>query len=186
MNQYLIAFCYLFTTVLLFLAFFIIRAVPSGSPLNIDLYCDNMIISLAIYNLAELRYCSNATKETLEEPVDEDWNNNWNDNEDQDNNEGWNHADDWIPGLGNQPQLNTPEWIDWVFTYISLNQIKEIAGRLFAQNFQSNYKAEHGIPYRVVTPEPSIPELEEKPVEEAQGQWEIGSNNEISGFGHFE
>jgi hypothetical protein len=38
MNQYLIAFCYLFTIVHLFLAFFIICAVPSGSPLNIDLY----------------------------------------------------------------------------------------------------------------------------------------------------
>jgi hypothetical protein len=138
MNQYLIAFCYLFTIVLLFLAFFIIRAVPSGSPLNIDLYHDNMIISLAIYNLAELRYHSNTTKETLEEPVDEDWNNNWNNNENQDNNEGWNHADDWTPGLGNQPQLNTPEWIDRVFAYISLDQIREITGCLFAQNFRSN------------------------------------------------
>jgi hypothetical protein len=56
MNQYLLAFCYLFTTILLFLAFFIVRAVPAGSPLNIDLYRDNTIISLAIYNLAELSY----------------------------------------------------------------------------------------------------------------------------------
>jgi hypothetical protein len=111
----------------LFLAFFIIRAVPSGSPLNIDLYRDNTIISLAIYNPAELSYRFNSTKETLEYPVEDDWNNNWNDNEDQDNNEGWNHANDWTPGLGNQPQLNTPEWIDWVFAYISLDQIREIA-----------------------------------------------------------
>jgi hypothetical protein len=186
MSQYLIAFCYLFTIALLFLAFFIIRAVPSGSPLNIDLYHDNMIISLAIYNPAELRYCSNSAKETLEYPVEDDWNNNWNDNEDQDNNEGWNHADDWTPGLGNQPQLNTPEWIDWVFAYISLDQIREIAGCLFAQNFRTQYEAEHRIPFRIVTPEPSIPELEEEPVEEAQGQWEIGSNDEIPGLGNFE
>jgi hypothetical protein len=65
MSQYLIAFCYLFTTVLLFLAFYIIRAVPFSSPLNIDLYRDNTIISLAIYNPAELSYQLNSTKETL-------------------------------------------------------------------------------------------------------------------------
>jgi hypothetical protein len=185
MNQYLIAFCYLFTIALLFLASFIIRAVPSGSPLNIDLYRDNTIISLAVYNPAELSYHSNTAKDTLEYPVEDGWNNNWNDSEDQDNNEGWNHTDDWIPGLGNQPQLNTPEWIDWVFAYISLSQIREIAGRLFAQNFRTNYEAKDGIPFRVVTPEPSIPELEEEPVEEAQGQWEIGSNDKIPGFGNF-
>jgi hypothetical protein len=185
MNQFLIAFCYLFTITLLFLAFLIVRAVPSSSPLNIDLYCDNTIIFLAIYNPAELSYHPNVTKKTLEYPVEDNWNNNWNDNEDQDNNEGWNHAGDWTPGLGNQPQLNTPEWIDWVFAYISLDQIREIAGHLFAQNFWSNYEAKHGIPFRVVTPEPSIPELEEEPVEEAQGQCEIGSNDEIPGFGNF-
>jgi hypothetical protein len=182
MNQFLIAFCYLATITLLFLAFFIIRTVPSGSPLNIDLYHDNMIISLAIYNPAELSYCSNVTKETLEYPVEDNWNNNT----DQDNNKGWNHADDWTPGLGNQSQLNTPEWIDWVFAYISLNQIREITGRLFAQNFRSNYEAEHEIPFCIVTPEPSIPELKEEPVEEAQGQWEIRSNNEIPGLDNFE
>jgi hypothetical protein len=48
-----------------------------------------------------------------------------------------------------------------------------------------NYEAEHGIPFQVVTPEPSIPEVKEEPVEEAQGQWEIGSNNEIPGLGNF-
>jgi hypothetical protein len=50
----------------------------------------------------------------------------------------------------------------------------------------TQYEAEHGIPFRIATPEPSIPELEEEPVEEAQGQWEIGSNDEIPGFGNFE
>jgi hypothetical protein len=64
----------MFTIVLLFLAFFIIRAVPSGSPFNIDLYCDNTIISLAIYNPAELSYQFNSTKETLEYPVEDDCN----------------------------------------------------------------------------------------------------------------
>jgi hypothetical protein len=64
--------------------------------------------------------------------------------------------------------------------------IREIVGRLFSQNFRANYEAEHGIPFCVVTPEPSIPELEEEPVEKAQDQWEIGSNNEIPGFGNFD
>jgi hypothetical protein len=53
MNQHLIAFCYLFTIILLFFAFFIVRCLPPGRPLNIDLYHSNMIISLAIYNPAE-------------------------------------------------------------------------------------------------------------------------------------
>jgi hypothetical protein len=194
MSQYLIAFCYLFTIVLLFLAFFIVRAVPFGSPFNIDLYRDNTIISFAIYNPAELQYRTGPPQEKVREHnwdtnwnEEEEVNNNWDDHESQVNNdEGWNHADDWTAGLGNQPQLHTPEWIDWVFTYISLDQIREIAGRLFAQNFRTQYEAEHGIPFRVITPEPSIPELEEEPVEEAQGQWEIGSNDEIPGFGNFE
>jgi hypothetical protein len=193
MSQYLIAFCYLVTIFLLFLAFFIVRAVPSGSPFNIDLYRDNTIISFAIYNPAELQYRTGPPQEKVRE---HDWNtnwneedevnNNWDDHESQANNEGWNHADDWTTGLGNQPQLHTPEWIDWVFTYISLDQIREIAGRLFAQNFRTQYEAEHGVPFRIATPEPSIPELEEEPVEETQGQWEIGSNDEIPGFGNFE
>jgi hypothetical protein len=135
MNQYLITFCYLFTIVHLFLAFFITWAVPSGSPLNIDLYCDNTIISLAIYNPAELGCHTDTTKETLEEPVEHDWDNNWNVTKNQDVGQGWNHDDDWTVGLGNQPQLNTLEWIDWVFAYICLDQIGEIAGCLFAQNF---------------------------------------------------
>jgi hypothetical protein len=184
MSQYLIAFCYLFTIVLLFLAFFIIWAVPAGSPPNINLYLDNTIISLAIYNLAELSYRFNSTKETLEYPVEHDWNNNWDDHESQDNN-AWNHADDWTPGLGNQPQVSTPEWVDWVFAYISIDRIREIAGHLFAQNFRSNYEAKHKIPFHVVTPKPSISELEEEPVKEVQGQWEIGSNDESPRLGSF-
>jgi hypothetical protein len=193
MSQYLIAFCYLVTICLLFLAFFIVRAVPSGSPFNIDLYRDNTIISFAIYNPAELQYRTGPPQEKVRE---HDWNanwneedevkNNWDDHESQANDEGWDHADDWTAGLRNQPQLHTPEWIDWVFTYISLDQIREIAGRLFAENFRTQYEAEHGIPFRIATPEPSIPELEEEPVEEAQGQWEIGSNDEIPRFGNFE
>jgi hypothetical protein len=194
MSQYLIAFCYLFTIVLLFLAFFIVRAVPSGSPFNIDLYRDNTIISFAIYNPAELQYRFGPPQEKVHEHdwntnwnAQDDINNNWDDHESQvNNNEDWNHADDWTAGLGNQPKLHTPEWIDWVFAYISLDQIREIAGRLFAQNFRTQYKAKHGIPFCVATPEPSIPELEEEPIEEAQGQWEIGSNDEIPRFGNFE
>jgi hypothetical protein len=69
---------------------------------------------------------------------------------------------------------------------INLDQIREIAGRLFSENFRANYEAEHGIPFRVVTPEPSIPELKEEPTEEAPDQWEIGSNDEIPGLGNFE
>jgi hypothetical protein len=194
MNQYLIAFCYLFTIALLFLAFFIARAVPSGSPFNIDLYCDNTIISFAIYNPAELQYWFGPPQEKVRE---HDWNTNWNtqddvnntwdDHESQVNNdEDWNHTDDWTAGLENQPQLNTPEWIDWVFAHINLDQIREIAGQLFSQNFRANYEAEHGIPFRVATPEPSIPELKEEPTEEAPDQWEIGSNDEIPGLGNFE
>jgi hypothetical protein len=194
MNQYLIALCYLFTIILLFLAFFIVRAVPSGFPFNIDLYRDNTIISFAIYNPAELQYRSSPPQEKVREhDWDTNWNeedkvnNNWDDHEDQVNNDAnWNQPNDWITGLASQPQFNRPEWIDWVFNHININQIREIAGRLFAQNFRANYEAEHGVPFRTSTPEPSIPELEEGPVEEAQGQWEIGSNDEIPGFGNFE
>jgi hypothetical protein len=194
MSQYLIAFCYLFTIVLLFLAFFIVRAVPFGSPFNIDLYRDNTIISFAIYNPAELQYRTGPPQEKVRE---HDWNTNWNEEEEVnndwdnhvsqvDNDADWNQPDDWITGLASQPQFNTPEWVDWVFNHININQIREIAGRLFAQNFRANYEAAHGVPFRAGTPEPSIPELEKEPVEEAQGQWEIGSNDEIPGFGNFE
>jgi hypothetical protein len=194
MNQYLIALCYLFTIVLLFLALFIVRAVPSGSPFNIDLYRDNTIISFAIYNPAELQYRTGPPQEKIRE---HDWDTNWNEEEEVNNNwdnhvsqvdndADWNQPDDWITGLASQPQFNTPEWIDWVFNHINISQIREITGRLFAQNVRANYEAEHGVPFCVGTPEPSIPELEEEPVEEAQGQWEIGSYDEIPRFGNFE
>jgi hypothetical protein len=114
MSQYLIAFCYLVTIFLLFLAFFIVRAVPSGSPFNIDLYRDNTIISFAIYNPAELQYRTGPPQEKVRE---HDWNtnwneedevnNNWDDHESQANNEGWDHADDWTAGLGTNPN-STP------------------------------------------------------------------------------
>jgi hypothetical protein len=88
--------------------------------------------------------------------------------------------------MADRPGTDTPEWIDWVFAHINLDQIREIAGRLFSQNFCANYEAEHGIPFCVVTLEPSIPELEEEPTEGAPHQWEIGSNDEIPGLGNFE
>jgi hypothetical protein len=194
MSQYLIAFCYLVTIFLLFLAFFIVRAVPSGSPFNIDLYRDNTIISLAIYNPAELQYRTGPPQEKVREHnwdtnrnEEEEVNNDWDNHVSQvDNDTDWNQPDDWITGLANQPQFNTPKWVDWVFNHININQIREIAGHLFAQSFRANYEAEHRVPFRVATPEPSIPELKEEPVEEAQGQWEIGSNDEIPRFGNFE
>jgi hypothetical protein len=112
MSQYLIAFCYLVTIFLLFLAFFIVRAVPSGSPFNIDLYRDNTIISFAIYNPAELQYRTGPPQEKVRE---HDWNtnwneedevnNNWDDHESQANNEGWDHADDWT---GSRKPTPTP------------------------------------------------------------------------------
>jgi hypothetical protein len=185
MSQYLIAFCYLVTILLLFLAIFIVRAVPSGSPFNIDLYRDNTIISFAIYNPAELQYRSGPPQEKVQE---HDWNTNWNAQDDQDSYNCFNDKNTWTTPqyTADQPHTDTPEWIDWVFAHINLDQIREIAGRLFAQNFRTNYKAEHRIPFCVVTPEPSIPELEEEPVEEAQGQWEIDSNDKIPGFSNFE
>jgi hypothetical protein len=88
--------------------------------------------------------------------------------------------------MADQPHTDTPEWIDWVFAHINLDQSREIAGTTLSQNFRANYKAEHGIPFHIVTPKPIIPELEEEPVEEALDQWEIGSNDKIPRFGHFE
>jgi hypothetical protein len=181
MNQYLIAFCYLFTIILLFFAFFIVRCLPPGRPLNIDLYHSNTIISLAIYNPAEFNIPEGKKPEN-------NWGANWNDQDDQDSYNRFNDENAWNAPqyTADQPGTDTPEWIDWVFAHINLDHIREIAGRLFSQNFCTNYEAEHGIPFRVVTPEPSIPELEEEPVEEAQDQWEVGSNDEIPGFGNFE
>jgi hypothetical protein len=185
MNQYLIAFCYLVTIILLFLAFFIVRAVPAGSPLNIDLYCDNMIISFTIYNPAELHYWSGSPEGKVREY---DWIINWNSQDNQDSYNHFHNENTWITPqfAADQPHTDIPEWIDWVFAHINLDQIREITGHLFSQNFRTNYEAEHGVPFCVVTPEPSIPELEEEPVKEAQAQWEIGSNDEIPGFCNFE
>ena len=70
MNQYLIAFCYLFTVILLFIAFFICRAVPVGQPINIDLYRNNTIISFAISNPSQITY-------TVPEEQHKAINNNW-------------------------------------------------------------------------------------------------------------
>jgi hypothetical protein len=165
MKQSLIAFWYLVTIILLFLAFFIIRAVPTGSPLNIDLYRDQTIISSAIYNPAELCERFNPPEEKVRE---HNWNTNWNTQDDQYSYNHFNNKNAWNTPqyTADQPQTDTPEWIDWVFTHINLDQIREIAGRLFSQNFQANYEAEHGIPFHIVIPEPNIPELEEEPVEE--------------------
>jgi hypothetical protein len=147
----------------------------------IDLYRSNTIISLAIYNPAEFNIPE-------EKKPENNWGANWNDQDDQDS---YNHFNDEnacnAPQYtADQPGTDTPEWIDWVFAHINLDQIREIAGQLFSQNFRANYEAEHGIPFRVATPEPSIPELEEEPTEEAPDQWEVGSNDEIPRLGNFE
>jgi hypothetical protein len=108
MNQYLIAFCYLITIILLFLAFFIIRAVLAGSPLNMDLYHDHMIISFAIYNPAELHYWSNPIEE---EKHKHDWNTNWNMQDDQDSYNCFNDENAWNAPqyTADQPHTDTPE-----------------------------------------------------------------------------
>ena len=104
MNQYLIAFCYLFTVVLLFLAFFIRRAVPAGQPINIDFYRNNTIISFAISDPSQITY-------TVPEEQYEAINNNWENQEAWENKDGWNHTDDWNK-QETQHQLHTAEWID--------------------------------------------------------------------------
>jgi hypothetical protein len=91
MNQYLIAFRYLFTIILLFFAFFIVRYLPPGRPLNIDLYGSNTIISLAIYNPVEFNILEGKKPEN-------NWGTNWNDQDDQDS---YNCFNDEIPGFGN-------------------------------------------------------------------------------------
>ena len=87
MNQYLIAFCYLFTVILLFLAFLIFRAIPAGQPINIDLYCNNTILSFTIPNPSLVSYI--VPKGDEQEEVD-----NWGNQEGWENEDGWNHADD--------------------------------------------------------------------------------------------
>ena len=92
-------FAYLFTVILLFLAFFICRAVPAGQPINIDLYWNNTIISFAISNPSQITY-------TVPEEQHEVINDNWG------NQEAWKNEDSWIPAddqdiLDTQPQLHT-------------------------------------------------------------------------------
>ena len=108
------------------------------------------------------------------------------------NKEAWWNKDSWIPAddqnvLDTQPQLHTSQWIDWVFDHISIHQIREIIGCLFAQNFCTQFEEANGYPFHTDTLHPSILELEESPVEEEeQDQWEINTNDEITGLDNFE
>ena len=72
MNQYLITFCYLFTAILLFLAFLICRAVPADQLINIDLYQNNTIISFAISDPSQIAY---VVPEEQHEAVNDNWGN---------------------------------------------------------------------------------------------------------------
>ena len=179
MNQYLIAFCYLFTVILLFLAFFICWAVPAGQPINMDLYWNNTIISFTISDPSQIAYI-------VPEEQYEAINDNWENQEAWGNEDGWNHADDWNK-QETQPQLHTAEWIDWVFDHVNINQIREITGRLFAQNFQNQFEKANRFPFHTNTLHPGILELEESTIqEEQQDQWEININDKIPGLGNFE
>ena len=147
--------------------------------MNIDCYRNNTILSFAISNPSQIAYI---TPEEHHEAT----NNNWGNQDNWGNEDGWNHTDDWTPAE-NQPHTSTPEWIDWVFNYVNINQIREIAGCLFAWNFCTQFEEANGYPFHADTPHPSIPELEETPVEEEQqDQWEINTNEEIPGLGNFE
>jgi hypothetical protein len=118
MNQYLIAFCYLFTIILLFLAFFIVCCLPPGHPLNIDLYRSNTTISLAIYNPVEFNIPEGKKPEN-------NWGTNWNNQDDQDSYNRFNDENTWNAPqyTADPPGTDTPEWIDWVFAHINLDQI---------------------------------------------------------------
>ena len=94
-------------------------------------------------------------------------NDNWENQEAWGNEDGWNHTDDWNK-QATQPQLHTAEWIDWVFDHKNINQIREIAGRLFAQNFRNQFEEANGFPFHTDTPHPSIPELKESTIGEQQ------------------
>ena len=178
MNQYLIAFCYLFIVILLFLAFFICRAVPASQPINIDLYRNNTIISFAISDPSQIAY-------TVLEEQHEVNNDNWGNQEAWENEDGWNHTDDWNK-QETQPQLHTAEWIDWVFDHVNINQIREITGRLFTQNFRNQFEEANRFHFHADTLHPSILELEESTIEkEQQDQWEINTNDKIPGLGNF-
>ena len=144
----------MFTIILLFLAFFICRAVPIGQPINIDLYQNNTIISFDISDPSQIAY-------TVPEEQHKAINNNW------ENQDGWIPADNWNI-LDTQPQLHTSQWIDWVCDHMSIYQIREITGCLFAQNFHTQFEEVNGYPFHADTPHLSIPEIEESPVEGEQ------------------
>ena len=74
-----------------------------------------------------------------------------------------------------------------MFDHVNINQIREITGCLFAQNFRNQFEKANRFPFHTDTPHPSILELEESTVqEEQQDQWEINTNDEIPGLGNFE
>ena len=74
-----------------------------------------------------------------------------------------------------------------MFDHVNINQIREIAEHLFAQNFRNQFEEANGFPFHANTPHPSILELKESIVEEEEeDQWEIHTNNEIPGLGNFE
>ena len=85
-----------------------------------------MIISFAISDPLQIAY-------TVPEEQHKAINNNWGNQEAWENKDGC-HTDDWNE-QEIQPQLHTAEWVDWVFDHVNINQIREIAGCLFAQNF---------------------------------------------------
>ena len=104
MNQYLITFFYLFTVILLFLAFLICRVVPAGQPINIDLYCNNTILSFAIINPSLVSYIVLKGETQEQEKVD----NSWGNQEGWGNEDSWDHADNWTPAE-NQLHISTPK-----------------------------------------------------------------------------
>ena len=74
-----------------------------------------------------------------------------------------------------------------MFNHVNINQIREITGCLFAQNFWNQFEEANRFPFHADIPHPSILELEESTVqEEQQDQWEINTNDEILSLGNFE
>ena len=58
---------------------------------------------------------------------------------------------------------------------------------IFESTFASTRVRRNRYPFHADTPHPSIPELEETPVEEEQqDEWEINTNEEIPDLGNFE
>ena len=133
----------------------------------------------AIFDPSQIAY-------TVPEEQHEAINDNWENQEAWENKDGWNHADNWNK-QETQPQLHTAEWIYWMFNHININQIREIAGHLFAQNFRNQFEEANRFPFHANTPHPSIPELKGSTIEEEEeDQWEINTNNEILSLGNFE